>query len=118
VTVGAISQPLRKAEAELGLQLVERNGRTISLSTLGKQYHTDIKSAFDQIRDASSRVERSGAAPVLTISCLPSLASKWLGARLFDWQTAHPSATVRLIGTDTEPDFATGILISGYPTAI
>ena len=108
VTVGAISQQLRKAEAELGLQLVMRNGRTISLSTIGKQYHADVKAGFDILREASTRIERPGSDPILTISCLPSLASKWLGARLFDWQTAHPSATVRLIGTDTEPDFATG----------
>ncbi len=105
VTVGAISQQLRKVEAEVGMRLVERRGKSIALTTRGRQYHSDIKAAFDALRAAQSKIERARSEAVLTISCLPSLASKWIGAQLFDWQTAHPTATVRLIGDDTEPRF-------------
>ena len=45
VTVGAISQQLRKAEAEAGLRLVERKGKSIALTTRGRQYHDDVKAA-------------------------------------------------------------------------
>lgn len=107
VTVGAISQQLRKIEAEVGLRLVERKGKSIALTTRGRHYHDDVKVAFDMLREAQARFERAWSEATLTISCLPSLASKWIGAQLFDWQSAHPTATVRLIGDDTEPRFGT-----------
>lgn len=105
VTVGAISQQLRKAEAEIGLRLVERKGKSIVLTARGRHYHDDVKAAFDLLREAQGRIERTQTEAILTISCLPSLASKWIGAQLFDWQSAHPTATVRLVGDDAEPRF-------------
>lgn len=107
VTIGAVSQQLRKVEAEIGLRLVERRGKSIALTARGRHYHDDITAAFDALRAAQTRIERARSEATLTISCLPSLASKWIGAQLFDWQSAHPTATVRLIGGDTEPRFGT-----------
>ncbi len=107
VTVGAISQQLRKIEAEVALHLVERKGRSIALTTRGRLYHDDIKAAFDKLRYAQAKVERARSEATLTISCLPSLASKWIAAKLFDWQSSHPTVTVRLNGEDTEPCFGT-----------
>lgn len=107
VTVGAISQQLRKAEAEIGLRLFERKGKSIALTTRGQNYHDDIKTAFDALRAAQAKIERTRSEGTLTISCLPSLASKWIGAQLFDWQSAHPTAMLRLIGDYTEPRFGT-----------
>ena len=103
VTVGAVSQQLRKAEDSAGIRLFERIGKSIALTARGREYHADVRRAFDLLRDASSRLERAKSETTLTISCLPSLASKWLGARLLDWQMAHPTASIRLIGSDTEP---------------
>ena len=37
------------------------------------------------------------------LSCLSSVASRWIGPRLFDWQAGHPDATVRLVGAEAEP---------------
>ena len=105
VTVGAISQQIRKAEVEVGLRLIERRGNAIVLTNRGRQYHDDVKLAFDALRAAQAKVERLRSEATLTISCLPSLAAKWLGAHLLDWQSDHPTATVRLIGEDTEPRF-------------
>jgi LysR family glycine cleavage system transcriptional activator len=107
VTVGAISQQLRNAETEIGLRLLERKGKSIALTTRGRIYHDDVKAAFDALREAQAKIERTRSEGILTISCLPSLASKWIGAQLFDWQSAHPTATLRLIGDDTEPRFGT-----------
>ncbi len=108
VSVGAVSQQLRKAEAEVGQRLVERKGKSIALTLRGRLYHKDIQAGFDILREAQIKIERAKSEAILTISCLPSLASKWLGVQLFDWQSAHPTTTVRLIGDDTEPLFGTG----------
>lgn len=107
VSVGAVSQQLRKAEAEVGLRLIERKGKSVALTSRGHHYHDDIKAAFDALREAQSKIERVRSKAILTISCLPSLASKWIGAQLFDWQSEHPTVTVRLIGEDAEPHLGT-----------
>lgn len=105
VTVGAISQQLRKVEGEVGLRLVERRGKSIALTSRGRQYHEGVKLGFDKLRSAQAMVEQGREERSLTLSCLPSLASKWIGGQLLDWQMANPTATVRLIGDDAEPTF-------------
>ncbi|MES2434003.1 MAG: LysR family transcriptional regulator [Pseudomonadota bacterium] len=107
VTIGAVSQQLRKVEAEIGLRLIQRKGKSIALTTRGQQYHADIKDGFDQLRAAQAKIDRARTLQVLTISCLPSLASKWIGAQLFDWQTQHPKVRILLVGADPEPQFDT-----------
>jgi len=106
VTVGAVSQQLRIVEAEVGLPLIERKGKQIALTGRGRQYHDDVKAAFDLLRAAQEKVERAHSEATLTISCLPSVASKWLAVQLFDWQKAHPKANVRLIGENAEPNLS------------
>jgi len=103
VSVGAVSQQLRKAEDAAGIALLERSGRNVVLTTRGRKYHDRIAAGFDQFRSAQGWIERLNTESVLTLSCLPSLASKWLGSRLLDWQEQNPSAVVRLIGEDAEP---------------
>ncbi|MEI9415997.1 LysR substrate-binding domain-containing protein [Mesorhizobium sp. Cs1321R2N1] len=103
VSVGAVSQQIRKAEDALEARLLERRGRSVALTALGRVYHAAVSLGFDQIRQAQDVIERARSADTLTISCLPSLASKWIGPQLLDWQLAHPGATVRLVGAETEP---------------
>lgn len=103
VSVGAVSQQIRKAEEALGLRLLERRGRSVAMTSWGRIYHTAISLGFDRIRDAQEVIERARSDAALTISCLPSLASKWLAPQLLDWQTGHAGASVRLIGEESEP---------------
>jgi LysR family transcriptional regulator, glycine cleavage system transcriptional activator len=99
----AVSQQLRKLEAVLGVTLAERQGTCLQLTVSGKLYFNEIKSAFDTLRRAQAVVSRAKVRDALVVSCLPSIASKWLGRHIFDWQAVRPGARVRLIGTDTEP---------------
>lgn len=103
VSVGAVSQQIRKAEEALEVRLLERRGRSVALTALGRVYHAAVSRGFDQIRAAQDIIDRAQSVNTLTISCLPSLASKWIGPQLLDWQIAHPGATVRLVGAETEP---------------
>jgi LysR family glycine cleavage system transcriptional activator len=105
VSPGAVSQQIRKAEEALGVQLLERRGRTVTLTSWGRAYHKAISGSFDRIRKAGELLERARIESALTVSCLPSLASKWLAPQLFDWQAHHVGATVRLIGSEPEAHF-------------
>jgi LysR family glycine cleavage system transcriptional activator len=105
VSPGAVSQQIRKAEQALDAQLLERRGRMLALTSWGRLYHAAVSEGFDRIREAGELLERARTESALTISCLPSLAGKWLAPQLFDWQTHHVGATVRLIGAEPEARF-------------
>ncbi len=102
VTSGAVSQQIRRIEDMLGLRLLERHGKVISLTPWGRIYHSRISGAFDQLREAQAELQVLREESSLVVSCLPSLASKWLGPPLFDWQM-KTGAHVRLVGTGAEP---------------
>jgi LysR family transcriptional regulator, glycine cleavage system transcriptional activator len=108
VSVGAVSQQLHNVESATDMRLVERHGRNVELTLWGKQFYNDISSGFNLLRIAQDNLARATADQSITISCLPSLAGKWLGTLLFDWQAKHPRATVRLIGEDKEPNLGDG----------
>ncbi len=108
VSAGAVSQQIRKLEELLDLRLFERRGRGMELSTWGRLYHPELGSAFDRLRTAQQSLWRLRTESGLTVSCLSSMASKWLGTRLFDWQALHAESRLRLIGAESEPDLAGG----------
>jgi LysR family transcriptional regulator, glycine cleavage system transcriptional activator len=108
VSVGAVSQQLHGVEAATDMRLLERRGRNVELTLWGKQFYNDISSGFNLLRIAQENLMRVPVDHSITISCLPSLAGKWLGTLLFDWQARHPDATVRLIGEDKEPKLGDG----------
>lgn len=103
VSSGAISQQLRKIEDSLGLRLFERSGKGLELSSWGRLYQAEIGPAFEQLRRAQDTLWRARTKSGLVLSCLSSVASRWIGPRLFDWQAAHPGAKVRLVGAEAEP---------------
>ncbi len=103
VTPGAISQQLRKAEEALNLRLLERRGNSVQLTSWGRIYHGEIRPAFEQLRSAQDKLSRLRNTGGIVISCLPSLAGKWLAPRLADWQMSHRDANVRLLGKGSEP---------------
>ncbi|WP_237684212.1 LysR family transcriptional regulator [Pseudaminobacter soli (ex Zhang et al. 2022)] len=102
VTSGAVSQQIKRAEEILGIRLLERNGRNIALTHWGRIYHARVTKAFDQLREAQNELHSMRERSSLTVSCLPSLASKWIGPKLVDWQ-AESAANVRLVATGAEP---------------
>ena len=103
VSQGAVSQQLRKVEKVVGVRLLARRGRNLELTSWGRLYHERLASGFRELRDAQEALAQARMQSGLAVSCLPSLAIKWIGPQLLDWQTARSGATVRLIGTESEP---------------
>ena len=103
VTPGAISQQIKKLESCLGIRLVERNGRGVELTSWGTAYHLDIAGPFAALRQAQATLHRKRAGSGLVVSCLATVASRWLGPQLFDWQVLNPASKIRLVGAESEP---------------
>lgn len=103
VSPGAISQQLRKIEDSLELRLFERSGKGLVLTSWGRLYLEEVGPAFEQLRRAQAALWRARTSNGLVLSCLSSVATRWVGPQLFDWQAAHPGVKVRLIGAEAEP---------------
>ena len=106
VTQGAVSRMVQALETELGVQLFERHGRSISLTAAGAAYHREISDALARIATASRSVRGYERAGVLSLSVLPTLAMRWLVPRLQAFQRAHPDIQVDLAAGDGPVDFA------------
>jgi LysR family glycine cleavage system transcriptional activator len=103
VSAGAISQQLRRIEADLNVRLFHREGRTLKLTSSGRAYYPQVRSAFDQLRRAQQSLTLARSRRSIVLSALPSLAI-WLRRYLLGWRAAHSGVSVSLLGTDKESD--------------
>lgn len=102
VTSGAVSQQVARLEAYLGVQLFERAGRRLTLTTDGRRLYIAIASSVDRIDVAASALRASPHHEPITVATLASLAAKWLAPRLQRFHASCPAVRLQLI-TGTEP---------------
>lgn len=76
VTHGAVSHQVKKLEEELGMALVERQGKGVKLTPAGRQLSQQISSAFDQLRDIRRALPTEEPAGELRIACAPALLAR------------------------------------------
>jgi LysR family glycine cleavage system transcriptional activator len=103
ISAGAVSQQMKLLEDTLGLSLMQKDGKRLQLTTIGRQYHESCAAAFESLRVAHAEIERSKNVRNLSVSALPSLLSKWLAPRVIEWHAQYPELSVYLDGTHTEP---------------
>jgi LysR family transcriptional regulator, glycine cleavage system transcriptional activator len=97
VTPSAISHQVRTLEEFLGVVLFRRLTRQVALTREGSTYRLAINAALDQIRRATDKVRIDTESGPLTMSVVPSFASRWLVPRLGGFQWLKPDIEVRLI---------------------
>src|SRR5262249_14417261 len=105
VTQTAVSHQIRRLEEQLGLRLFERGQRALRLTREAQQYLPAVRAAFADLRLATERLLYADSATVLNVSCLPSLAAKWLVPRLAAFQEGHPDIEVRIATATRLVDF-------------
>ena len=100
VTHSAISHQIKALEEWVGQPLFDRTGRALRLTEAGRTFLPPVRSAFQQLSDAAQDLRQLCHGGPLTVSVLPSLASKWLVPRLFDFRVKHPEIEVRISATE------------------
>ncbi|HEY0276523.1 MAG TPA: LysR substrate-binding domain-containing protein [Paenirhodobacter sp.] len=108
VTPGAVSQHIHRLEDILSARLVERDGRGLSLSPVGRLYHAQVRRGFAALAEAGQVLRRAQDDDVIVLSCLTSVLIKWIGRRISGWQRLNPAARISLAGGDEEPDLIGG----------
>ena len=108
VTHGAISRQVKILEEFLGCKLFERAPRGLILTQSGRQYSEVVADVLDRLCQGTAELMREPTREHLTISVLPSFASRWLVPRLESFYEQYPdweiliSASLDLVDFDRE----------------
>ncbi|GGH27090.1 LysR family transcriptional regulator [Cribrihabitans marinus] len=86
----AISQQIRKLEDHLGLTLLDRSGRSATLTPEGRRLSEALTDGFGRIAERVSELTGAEAARPLHISTTPAFAANWLMPRVPEFRARHP----------------------------
>src|SRR5215208_4044638 len=92
VSASAVSQALRKLEERLGVPLVHRTTRSVSLSEAGERLYGAVRPALEEVESAVAAVGELGDAPRGTLRLLvgPDVDSVLAGPLVSGFLTSYP----------------------------
>lgn len=96
LTQSAVSRQLQALEEQLGVTMILRDGRRISLTPDAVLYAAEVRAALGQIAQASMKLTVNPAGGALNLSILPTFGMRWLVPRLPDFARTHPEVTLNL----------------------
>jgi LysR family glycine cleavage system transcriptional activator len=104
VTHGAVSRQVRSLEALCGVKLTQGPRNALKLTDAGDRMSRSLGRTFDEL-EASFREVKAAADRELHISCVGTLAMKWLIPRLSGFHTRHPDLSIRVTEAYGPVDF-------------
>lgn len=104
ITQSGVSRQITDLEATLGVQLFVRNGARITATPAGERLAGQLAQAFERLWSAVSEARRSEQ--VVTLSMLPSVATRWLAPRLGSFIAKHPEIDLRITASRHLVDFS------------
>lgn len=96
VTQTAISQHIRKLEAQLGIPLFKRLPRGLALTDEGQALYPEVADCFARLERALGQLRSDWPREVLTLGVVGTFAVGWLLPRLADFEARHPHIDLRL----------------------
>lgn len=116
VTRSAVSQAIRKLEAELGAALLQRTTRAVHLTEAGERFLDQVAPALATMRAAAGAVSDRDARPAgLLRLAVSSIAESFIsGPLLADFRDAHPEVRLDILVTDEAFD----IVERGYDAGV
>jgi DNA-binding transcriptional LysR family regulator len=127
LTQTALTRRVQKLEGYLGLKLLERTTRSVSLTPVGIDFLPqaqrlvgDLTSMVSRLRDAS-RSKRGD----LTLACIPTMAYQWLPAHIRRYAERYPGNRIRILDLSAgsvvesvlqgQAEFGVTILMAAHP---
>lgn len=116
VTRSAVSQTIRRLEESIGIALVLRTTRSVSLTEAGENLHAEIMPAIGDMRAALERTALLAGRPRGRLRlAVSSIAERFLsGPFLAGFATANPEVDLDITVTDDEFD----IVAEGYDAGV
>ena len=114
VSQPALSKSMDRLELELGMKVLERTPAGIALTRLGELIYSHARSIRDEMDLAKRRLKGAdGAAPVLTLGTLPSLASSVVPLAVSRWRAQHPNVLLRVV-EKVQAELLLGLLLCRF----
>jgi DNA-binding transcriptional LysR family regulator len=116
VTRSAVSQTIRRLEETLGIALVQRTTRSVSLTEAGERLHAEIAPAISDMRASIEAIGSLGEHPRGQLRlAVSSIAERFLsGPLLASFSDANPDVQIDITVTDEEFD----IVAEGYDAGV
>src|SRR5919112_6094676 len=94
----ALSHRIRKLEEDLGVKLLSRTTREVSLTQAGLNLLPKVKDTIESLAISLGELRHEGRSrqETLSIGCLPTIASGRLPRALQRFQERHPNVAVRI----------------------
>lgn len=105
VTHGAVSRQVRSLEQTVGVKLTQGPRNALKLTDAGDRMARSLDGAFDELERIFTDVRAAGDRD-LHISCVGTLAMKWLIPRLSGFHARHPELSIRVTEAYGPVDFA------------
>jgi DNA-binding transcriptional LysR family regulator len=102
ITPSAISKLITRLEDRLGVRLLHRTTRRLSLTPEGETYHLRARDILAAIADADAEVSRAGQIPRgrLRVNCITAFALHQLVPALPEFSARFPDVTIELAVSD------------------
>ena len=105
VTHGAVSRQVRSLEAVCGVKLTQGPRNALKLTDAGARMAVSLGRTFDEL-EATFREVRAAGDRELHVSCVGTLAMKWLIPRLPGFHARFPDLSIRVTEAYGPVDFA------------
>ena len=101
-TQPTMSKQLAALEARLGVTLLQRTTRRLSLTEAGSAYYESARRILDQVAEAEAGVGRlsSGPTGILTVSAPNGLGQMFLDRLIIAFQSRYPELRIHLIESE------------------
>jgi LysR family transcriptional regulator, glycine cleavage system transcriptional activator len=95
ITVSAVSKQISSLEGFVGRQLLQKQGRGVTLTGHGRIYWQKISGSLRALETATFEMQSGdGDTGILTLASVPTFLTKWLIPRLPDFRKTAPSVTL------------------------
>jgi DNA-binding transcriptional LysR family regulator len=116
VSASALSQTMRGLEERLGVRLLNRTTRSVSLTQAGELLFARVRPAVQEIGAALGDAQRQGARPagIVRVHSFRYPATRFIAPILAEFSTAYPEITLDITLDDAVVDIVAG----GFDAAI
>lgn len=96
LTQSAVSRQLQTLESQMGVALILRDRKRLSLTPAAQAYVAEVRHALNQIAQAALRLQVAPPGGTLHLAILPAFGMRWLMPRLPDFARLHPEVTINM----------------------
>ncbi|TNE37561.1 LysR substrate-binding domain-containing protein [uncultured Roseovarius sp.] len=105
LTHSAVSRQLKVLEEQMGVTMLQREGKGLRLTSAGEAYAATVRELLHDLARASLTLKATGGRSSLNIAVLPTFGMHWLTPRLRHFAREHPEILVNQRTRLTQIDF-------------